>query len=264
MFVETNGSRAGSTAPCPILTLCCGVTNALTHCGDDDNSSTITKRWRSKNNQRQLPIVESYRCLLRLLCSPKVHQNSPWKHKRTMVCVLIYIYTRAARVFTSGHLERGGKTEKKSRHSSFAGVTWRFVGCIVCWTCVVAFVERLTENTQCGAGPCLPEIDSVLGENPERPRVSKLTRVPLQPPPRCYSSIQPTDLNLLGIGSSAATIRERERERDWEREKERERETTGSLTLPANLQWNRTLFPRAPSTNTVSLPSSLPFSSCVG
>lgn len=61
---------------------------------------------------------------------------------------------------------KGGE-KAKSRPSSFPGVTWWVVGCIVCWTCVIAFVERLTENTQCRARPCLPETASALVENPE-------------------------------------------------------------------------------------------------
>lgn len=91
----------------------------------------------------------------------------------------------------------GGTNAKKSWPSSFAGVTWRVVGCIVCWTCVIAFVERLTENTQCGARPCLPETASVLVGEPPRGEPLFPKRVPLQPPPGCRSSIQPTDLNLL-------------------------------------------------------------------
>lgn len=134
--------------------------------------------------------------------------------------------------------------DAKSRPSSFASVTWWVAGCIVCWTRVIAFVERLTENTQCGAGPCLTEIVSVLVENPEGPTFSKLTStwttagMQLRHPTNWFKS--PWDWPL---GCQCHK----------ENQREKERESTGSLILPAPLQWNRILFPRAPSTNTVSL-----------
>lgn len=126
----------------------------------------ISEFWQLQTISDSSPLLSPTCCLLRWLCSPPVHKNSLWEYNRALFCVIIYIYTSDAWVFTSGHFERGGKS-KKSWLSSFAGVTWRVVGCIVCWTCFIAFVERLTENTQRGARPWLPEIVSVLVENPE-------------------------------------------------------------------------------------------------
>ena len=141
---------------------------------------------------------------------------------RAVFCVLIYIYTGAAWAFTSGHLERGGK-RKKSWPSSFAGVTWRVVGCIVCWTCVIAFVERLTENTQCGARPCLPERVSVLVENPHGPSVFQTNSTSAT---AGMLLLHPTNWSESPWDWLFSCRRERERERERERDRggERERE----------------------------------------
>lgn len=149
-----------------------------------------------------------------------------------MFCTGIHIYTSD----TSERLERGGKSEK-SWLCSFARVTWWVVGCIVCWTCFIAFVGRLTEHTQCGARPRRPQTGSVLVENTlwvygssQHHHYATLASVHL---------IWAFLTKIFGICSAVATAATK-----------KEGSVLKFLFYP--LQWNRTLFPGAPSTNTVS------------
>lgn len=81
---ELNGSRKSVTGSLfryrLIIIVGCSCINALKHC-EDYNSSIITNRCISAFRQSTKKTSDSYPlsstcCLLRLLCSPKVHKNS--------------------------------------------------------------------------------------------------------------------------------------------------------------------------------------------
>lgn len=89
--------------------------------------------------------------------------SSQKKSPATQQCHVLYRHSHIHK-WHKWTFRKGGKSEK-SWLCSFARVTWQVVGCIVCWTCFIAFVGRLTEHTQCGARPRRPQTGSLPVEN---------------------------------------------------------------------------------------------------